>query len=159
MKPNLTLLAAGAVTVGLFAAGCGGGSDNSTSTSSSTSSLTKTEWIAKADAICKQGNQEINAAAHQTFQKGQKPNQAEQEKFATDSVVPSIQNQVDSIKALGAPAGQETQVNTILDSAQKSLDQAKSNPALLTDQGGKGQDPFAETNQLAKQYGLKVCGS
>ncbi len=154
MKRNLTSLAACALAIGLIAAGCGSSNDNSTSTSS----LTKAQWIAKADAICQQGNQEINTAGKQLFGNQQAPpSQADQEKFASDTLVPNIQKQIDDIRALGAPSGDEDQVNAILDAAQKGVDQAKANPSLLTEQGS-GQDPFAGANKLATQYGMKVCG-
>jgi hypothetical protein len=151
MKRNLTLLAVSALAVGLVAAGCGSSNDNSTSTSS----LTKAEWIAKADAICQAGNQEINAAAHQQFPNNQKPSQADQQSFATGSVIPSVQKQLDQIKALGAPSGDETQVNAILDAVSADLDKVKSDPSLVTSNSG---DPFADANKLATAYGLKVCG-
>ena len=65
MKHNaLWLLGLAAVTA-LVVAGCGGGGDDSTSTSS----LAKPAWIAKADAICQQGNQEIEQAANEQFGK------------------------------------------------------------------------------------------
>ena len=59
--------------------------------------LTKAEWIAKADAICRQGNQQINQAAHQQFG-NQKPTAAEVQQFTANSLTPNVQSQVDQIK-------------------------------------------------------------
>jgi hypothetical protein len=146
MKLNVfavvALLAAGAI-----ATGCGSSDGNSDSTT--TASLTKAEWIAKADAICKQGNQEINQATKQ-FQG--KPTQAQFDQFATDTLAPSVQKQVDQIRALSAPGGNEAQVNAILDAAEADVNKVKANPSSI--QG----DPFADANKLARAYGLKVCG-
>jgi hypothetical protein len=144
----------------LFAAGCGG-SDNSTTTGASGASgaqgaaLSKPAFIAKADAICKQGNQTINKAAHETFSQGQQPSSADVEKFATQTVVPSIQEQITAIRALPAPSGDEDQVNTILDAVQQDLDKVKADPSLLDQQNGA---VFDKANQMAQDYGLKVCG-
>jgi hypothetical protein len=155
------LFACGAVAAGIvFAAGCGS-SDNSTTTGASGASgaagaaLSKPQFIAKADAICKQGNQAINKAAHDTFTQGQKPSSAEIEKFATDTVIPSIQEQITAIRALPAPSGDEDQVKALLDAVQASLDKVKADPSLLTQQNSTA---FDQANQMAKDYGLKVCG-
>jgi hypothetical protein len=136
----VAVLAAGAI-----ATGCGSSDDDT-----STASLTKAEWIAKADAICQQGNQEINQAAKQQFG-NQKPTAAEVQQFATGTALPNTQSQVDQIKALGAPSGDEDQVNKILDTVQADIDKAKA-------AGDIENSTFADGNALAKQYGLKVCG-
>jgi len=148
MKHNaLWLLGLAAVTA-LVVAGCGGGGDDSTSTSS----LAKPAWIAKADAICQQGNQEIEQAANEQFGKqNQEPTDAQIQQFTNESVVPSVQRQIDEIRDLGAPSGDEDQVNKILDTVQADIDKAKSATTLP-------DDPFADGNALATQYGLKVCG-
>ena len=159
MRPSLTggLAFVAILTVGLVAAGCGSGNDNSTST---TAALTKAEFLKKGNAICKKGNQQINKAANQTFTKKKYPNgpppKSVQTKFATDTLIPNIQSQIDGVNALGAPTGDEAKVKAIVDSAQSALDKAKADPTILL-QSSKN-DPFAETNKLAKAYGLTACG-
>ena len=148
MKLRATLALIAVFALGVIAAGCGGGDDNSDTT---TTSLTKAAWIAKADAICQQGNQEIDQAARQQFG-NQKPTAADVQKFATETALPNTQSQVDKIKALGAPSGDEDQVNKILDTVQADIDKAKS-------AGDIEESTFADGNALAKQYGLKVCGA
>jgi hypothetical protein len=148
---------------GLVLAGCGGGSSSSTTGASGTSgaqgaALSKSEFVAKGNEICAKGNQEINAEAKKIFTSGQAPSQATQEKFVTDTVIPSVQGQVAGIEALTPPAGDEDQVNAITDAAQSALDKAKQDPSLLTDQA-QGGDPFAQANKLANAYGLTKCGS
>jgi ABC-type lipoprotein release transport system permease subunit len=145
MKLNAIFVVVVALALVGIAAGCGSGGDSST-----TSSLTKAEWIAKADAICQQGNQEIEQAAKQQFG-NQRPTAAEVQQFATGTALPNTQSQVDKIKALGAPSGDEDQVNHILDTVQADIDKAKA-------AGDIENSTFADGNALAKQYGLKVCG-
>jgi hypothetical protein len=147
MKRNAIMLLGLAAVAALVVAGCGGGGD-----STSTSSLAKPAWIAKADAICQQGNQEIQQAANEQFGKqSQQPTDAQVQQFTSESVVPSVQKQVDQIRDLGAPSGDEDQVNKMLDTVQADIDKAKSATTLAG-------DPFADGNALALQYGLKVCG-
>ena len=153
MRPRL-LIPLVALAAGLILAGCGGGDSSSTSTALSTSA-----FLAQGNEVCAKGNKEINAAAKKIFTQSQAPSQATQEKFVTDTVIPSIQGQIDGIEALSPPTGDEDQVQAITDTAQSALDKAKSDPSLLTDQGGGQNDPFAEANKLANAYGLDQCGS
>ena len=152
MKLNASIAVAAVFAAGVIAAGCGS-SSNSNSTSTSTSSLSKTEWIAKADAICKSSNDATNAAGKQQFG-NQQPSKAQLTTFVTGTVIPGVQKQLDQIKALGAPTEQGSQAEAVVNAAQAELDKVKADPSLVT---GKG-DPFAQVNQQARAYGLKVCG-
>jgi hypothetical protein len=163
MRARLVVPLVGLVA-GLVLAGCGGGGSSSSTTGASGTSgaqgaaLPKSEFVAKGNAICAKGNQEINAEAKKIFTSSQAPSQATQEKFVTDTVIPAIQQQIDGIDALPAPSGDEDQVQAIVDAAQSALDKAKQDPSLLTDQA-QGGDPFAQANKLADDYGLTKCGS
>ena len=143
MSPSRTPLIIGLIAAaGLIAVGCGG-------SDSSTSSPSKAEFVAKADAICKQGSQQIEQAAKETFSGG-RPTPQQEQQFITQTVVPQSQSQIDQIRALGAPAGDEDQVNRILDAAQAATDQVKSTSDIE-------ESSFAQANALAKQYGLVAC--
>ena len=149
-KAILTTLAL-VVASAAIAVGCG----SSDSDSTTSEALSKSEFLKQGNAICKQGNQEINAAFNDAFGGGSKPSQDEIDQVVTDTVVPSIQGQIDDLSALTPPSGDEDTVNNILDEAQTALDQVKDDPSAIT---GK-DDPFAQANQDAKAYGLTVCGS
>jgi hypothetical protein len=151
---TLPLVAAAAFAV-MLVSGCGSSSSSTNSSSTSATALTKPEFIAKADAICKQGNQVINAAGNKIFSGG-KPSKSQVTQFVTATIIPSIQTEVDSIKALTPPAGDSDQINQLLTDVQSSIDKAKQNPELLA---SKNSSVFAQANKEAKAYGLKVCGS
>lgn len=156
---SIRFLIVGALAAGLIAAGCG--SDDNTDKqsfgtsvgSASTSSLSKAEFIAQAGAICESSNQQLNQAGQAL---GPNPTPEEVDSFVSDNLVPSIQQQIDDIGALGAPAGDEQTVTAILDAADSALQQIEADPTLIT---GNGSDPFAQANQLADDYGLAACGS
>jgi hypothetical protein len=141
------------LTVGLLAAGCGSSKKTTTTTAAA---LTKAAFLKKANAICKRGNQQIGKVGQQIFSPKKRPSQAQTMKFVTATVIPSVQSQIDQIRALGAPAGDQAKVNAIVTSAQSALDKGKKDPALLA---GNGPGPFKKTNQLGRAYGLTVCGS
>jgi uncharacterized protein (UPF0333 family) len=144
-----------ALSVVLTLAACGSSDD---SNSSSTASISKSEFLKKGNAACQQGNQQINAAGKQVFGTNgnhKNPTQAEQTKFATDTLIPVVQKEIDQIKTLGAPKGDEAQVKAVVDAAQAALDKGKANPTALIQ---SDSDPFAKANKLANDYGLTVCG-
>jgi hypothetical protein len=135
----------------LVVAGCGGSSSSTTTTAAA---LTKSQFLAKGNAICKKGNQAIDKAARQAFSKGQRPSGSQLKDFATKTLIPNIQEQITAIKALPAPSGDQAQVTKIVTDAQAALDKAKQDPSSLT---SNGQGPFKQVNQETKAYGLTAC--
>jgi hypothetical protein len=145
---SMTVVAAVATTliVGL-AVGCGS-SNNSNSTS--TAALSKSAFLAKANAICTQGNQKQEAAGKAL---GEQPSQAQIATYVSSSFAPNIQAQIDGVRALGAPSGDDAAVTNMLDIAQADLNKVKANPALLAG----NTDQFANFAKLAHPYGLVDC--
>ena len=131
-----------ATTAAVVLAGCGGDDDT----------LTKSQFIKQADAICKQGNKRIEAQAEDTLPANEPPSKAQLTTFATETLIPDIQRQVDEVRELNEPSEDEDQVNAFLDSAQSELDKGEEDPLYIT-----SDKSFAKTNRLGKQYGFKVC--
>jgi hypothetical protein len=155
LSKRLILLLAGAMAIGAVAAGCGGSDDDS-----DTTALTKQQFIAQADAICKKGNAEIDEgfesfAKENGLPKNQEPTDEQGTELVETVIVPSIQTQSEGIRSLGAPDGDEDEISAMLDSLDEGIEEVEEEPeALFTSKS----DPFAEPNKLAKAYGLEVCG-
>lgn len=164
---NKRLLTAGALALvaGSIAAGCGGGDDSNTvsgptGATGAQGPLSKDAFLAKANEICKKGDQSLNQAGKKFFnglglKQGDQPTAEQIQQFAADTAIPNIQAQITAIEALPAPSGDEDQVTAITDSAQEALDKLKADPSLLSDSGAS--DPFADVDKLARQYGLDEC--
>jgi hypothetical protein len=152
-KPFIALLAALAA-ISMIAAGCGGGSDST----DSTSSLTKAEFVKQGNAICAKGNKEIQEGFEE-FEKEhgsqKQPTKAELSEAVETIVLPAVRQQVEGVKALPAPSGEEAEVEAITDAAEEALEQGEEDPASLTTEKA---DPFAKANELANEYGLTKCG-
>jgi hypothetical protein len=152
---NKAFLAALAVLVALatVVAGCGGGDDSGTS-----GSLTKAEFIKKADAICEEGNDSINTEVDEfAEEKGttsEKMTKEQQEEFVEQVVAEDIRSQAEEIGDLGAPSGDEEQIEAMVEAVEDGADEIEEEPKVLF---GKA-NPLAEGTKLAKEYGLKVCG-
>jgi hypothetical protein len=142
-------VAAVLATSAIAAAGCGGSDDNDSGLK--TSDLSKSEWIAKADQICAESDEGIERQAGEFF-KG-KPTPETQAQFVQQAVIPGIESANSQIRELGAPEGDEDQVQAMLDAADEGLAKVKADPSAL-ERGAL--DPGSA---LSRQYGLKVCGS
>jgi hypothetical protein len=153
MKRNMTLLVAGILATGLIAAGCGGDDDDG---DGGGDALTKEEFLAQGNAICEEGNAEIETAFESAIG-NQQPTQEQLIAVVEDSLIPSVQGQIDDIRELAPPEEDEDRITEFLDKAELALQDIKEDPSLATQEGG--EDPFAEVNQEATEIGLTACAS
>jgi hypothetical protein len=137
----------------LLAAGCGDDDESQVDDGGETQS--KAAWVEQADGICAAADQDLNQAIAQQFG-NQPPTDAEQEQFASDELVPSLQSQHDEIAQLAAPEGAEHQAEALLAALQSGIDALKADPASI--QAAGADAPLGEANQLADQLGLTDCG-
>src|SRR5437764_3442172 len=152
-RPTLVLALMAVLTVGL-AAGCGSNNKSSGSAKSRTSTpaITKAQFLKAGNAICARGNRQIGNAANRLFPRsGGKPSQAKLSAFARTTIIPSVQRQIDEIKALGAPAGGQATVNAIVGAAQAALDKGKRDPAVLTTNGPGPFKRRSEERRVCKE--------
>jgi hypothetical protein len=137
------------LVLALMLAGCGGSDDSTEQVAQD-----KVVFLEKADAICAKGNQRVETANEEAF--GDEPAKpAEVEQFVQAELVPAVQAQVNQIRALPMPSGDEEEVEEMLDAAQSDIDKAKSEPNLAVE----NKPLFVDANALASDYGLTECGS
>lgn len=145
-KKLLTLLAALFATSALIAAGCGG--DDS---SSDEPAPTKAEYITQADDICAADQEEIQTAAADVS--GDPSDPATQE-VVTNDVLPIYQDQLDELRGLTPPEGDEEATEGIYNALEEALSAVEEDPAAIGD-----PTTFADANEQATEYGLEVCGA
>ena len=158
MNRLIALLAAlGAIA--LLVAGCGS-SDNGT-TDTTTASLTKAEFLKQGNAICAAGNKKLEAGfesfgkEHNLSEK-KEPTEAEFEELAETVLVPGVQSQVEGLRALGTPEGDEGELDELLTSAEEAVEEVEEEPQLIAEENG--EEPFSTVNKEARAYGLTTCG-
>ena len=143
------------VALALTGAGCGDDDEPAgTGGSSGGDALTKEQFLEQGNAICAAGNAELDAEGATL---GTAPTPGEIEDFALNELVPNVQNQIDELRGLTPPEGDEETVDEILKAAEEGVAAIEQNPASAFDDGGA--DPFGQANQLAADYGLVACGS
>jgi hypothetical protein len=154
MEKTFIPLLAGALAIALVAAGCGGGSG------SSTASISKAEFEKQGNAICAQGEKRIQQEARKYAKEHhlqQKPTTAQFTEIAETIVIPGIQQQLDELRALGAPAGEESQVKETFAAVEEGLEEIKKEPAKVIQPEGS-IPAFAKANKMARGLGLETCG-
>ncbi len=159
----------GAVVVAVLVTGCGGGSGSSTGEADE-ARLSHAEWVSQADAICSVDH-EANATLESEFQalaKGGLTSAKVREEAAEllRGAVPSVETEVEGIRALRPAPADEAQVIRVVGGLERTqrLDE-KLAEALET---GSAQELEAVIGQvaangtrleaLAGELGTKVCG-
>jgi hypothetical protein len=147
------------VAIAAIVAGCGS-SDDSSGTTDVTVTVTKTQLIKQGDAICKQSDTEIEEgferfAEENDIPQNQEPSNAQGVEIIETVIVPSIKTQAELIRDLGAPQGDEDQIDAMLDSLDEAVEKAEENPEALFDEK---TDPFGDAKDKATAYGFKACG-
>lgn len=145
----MALVVVGAVLV----SGCGGGED----TADATETLTKAEFIEQGEVICKevvkQREQAINKFGEENGFSLQAANKKQLEELVTEVALPTLHQQTEKFRALGAPKGDEAQVDEIIVGWESATKEVEENPGLATE-----GDPFDEADAQARAYGFKFCG-
>jgi hypothetical protein len=144
--------------------GCGSSSSSSSgstagsaSSAEGSSSLSKAEFVEQADEICTEGKQkgleEMSAYAKAHASPGE-PKLETLAKALQAAFLPAVQTQVDEIRALGAPQGDEAEVKAILAALEEAVESAsKSSPSAGPNFGSN----FKHSGELAREYGLNGC--
>ena len=152
----LSGVAVAVIAAALFV-GCGG-SDDSTE-SIATSDLTKVQWIKRAGPICTKGNvpvlSELVAYQEKHPAKTERESEAVTGKALRAVVPPAISKEVEKIRALGAPSGDEQQIEEFLEAMEADIKSVEEG-ALLSS-AAELDKKFRRSGQLARQYGLEEC--
>jgi len=156
---RLTAWGVVAIVAALLLAGCGGSND-----SSSGSSISKEEFIAKADAVCKQSNKRMEKELFEFLRQNRtgggslrKPSVAQNEKFIASVLVPNLRREIKELKALGVPDGDEEKVGAMISALEEGLETAENETATVA--AGTSDMIFGIASRLAAEYGLETCGT
>jgi hypothetical protein len=150
LLPLVALLAAAVI------AGCGSGGDSSASsvpTTVTTSSLGKAAFVKRANAICTQGTEKVEAtAAKASSSKGQS-SEASAEAFGL-AFLSMVDRATAEIRELGAPQGDEEEVEAILGAMQEAAGSAKEKSDTSIEGLARR---FRGSDKLASSYGIDGC--
>lgn len=117
--------------------------------------LTKEALIEQGDEICRRADK-AQEGALKDFLKD-KPNSQGSAAGRAETVeqagLPPIKVEVDELAALGAPQGDEAEVEAIIEGIERAIEEGEAKPLSLL----SSTNPFVEVGKLAKKYGFKAC--
>ena len=140
---TITLLVMAAVVLGA----CGGADDPR---------LTKAEFVEQGSAICAEGNARIESAAQSAFSEpGKIPSLPEVSQFASETVAPTIEEEVERLSELRPPEDDEERIDDILQAGSDGVDTVRQDPSIIL---STNDDGFGRYQELSQAYGLQNCG-
>jgi hypothetical protein len=162
MKRKLAGALATLLVAGVAVAGCGGGDDKTASTTppAGGAELTKAQYVAAADKVCKETTDKIAVAATNLRKAAEKSGTIpvpRVTKFLTDTSLPAYEGMLAKLRTLTPPKQDETTIDGLVAALAGAIDTAKADPAKYSKNGAP--DPFDDANSRALAYGMKVCGS
>lgn len=143
---------AGLVVAGVAIGGCGSGDSSGSETSSEP--LTKTAFVKQAEEICHQGLVEKDDGVQKALKQlaGSKPAADANAAVVEEAVLPPYRQIIDRLGQLGAPKGDEAEVEKIVEQYEAALKKAEADPAKAAE-----QNPFSAADKTAEAYGLEGC--
>jgi hypothetical protein len=142
-------LIAGVVALLVFGVvGCGDGD-------STEEALTKAQFLRQGNAICFKKEKERNDIINEEGARlsGKTKNLvAEQEKLVL-KILPTYEESAAGLDELGAPEGDEKQVEAIVKAMEEAAEKVKADPGTAV----TTSLPFKKPNELNEGYGLKAC--
>jgi hypothetical protein len=160
------LRAARAAVLGILAvailpatSGCGNGGDPATANSAGAPtvrvSVTKAEFIKRANAICNRALEEQEAAvaaAERKLGHGRPVSNAQRERVLITLTPRFFERKTEALAKLPAPAGSEAQVRAIIVGYEAGVREIEARPVTVV----RGT-PFLEGRKAAGRYGLSKC--
>lgn len=177
LKPALAAIIATAICA-LAVLGCGGssssadqtagdgGSSKAAASSETNSTLTKSEFLKQANAVCANVEKEVQGkvAAYlkskgiKEIGEGKSPDEAEaqQSEVVEKFGLPALRKQQTEIEALGPPSQDEAQVKAYLAALEEGIEEGERKPALVYSSSLKA---LAASDKIAAELGLKACSN
>jgi hypothetical protein len=142
------------------AAGCGSDDDAAPASAADGAPLTKAQFIASADKICKETTVKLTSAAANLREATKKTGTVPVRRvaaFLTKTSLPAYDAMLEDIRALTPPKRDEQTIDGLVAALAGAIDTARSDPLKYSDP--RTPDPFLDANKRAVGYGMKVCGS
>jgi hypothetical protein len=153
---NGIFLLAGVCAMAVLAAGCGGSSGDSTITESS---ISKDQYIIKANGICERGTKKIQTDFGVFLKEKEnvtKPTNADYTELYEKVLAPNVSAEIEELRELGAPKGDGSEIEAILVAREGSMTRAEEDPEAIVNDSKK---VFGKASKLAGDYGLKLCAN
>jgi hypothetical protein len=150
VKKGIFSAAAAACALALLGLGCGGGDGSDEVTASS---ISKSEYIKQASAVCEGAAKRIKTdfGVYTREHAGDKSGADTAELFEA-VFLPNAEQEIDELRELGAPEGDVKTVEAMLSAREDALTKVQANP-----KSGLTNKPFEKSIKAAEDYGVIAC--
>jgi hypothetical protein len=143
-------------TIAAVAVGCGSDDSGSSSESGQAGSITNAKFVTQANTICLQARNKMRSdIAAWVRENGSAVPHDAGVKASRATLLPTLQSQVEEIRELGAPDGEEDQVDAFLAAMQDAVDANMENDVSLYDESFS--KAFSQSGELARALGINAC--
>jgi hypothetical protein len=155
--------------IAVFSIGCGGGDSDASGAGAdsgapdgqiATSSLGKAQFVAKINAFCKARHQqvvrEVTDFSLSYAQRNPDADVGDAYPGGIRLLLAQIQDQVDAVRDLGAPAGDESKVEAILVAMEDGIEATEKKQPI--ENATQVFLAFKPSTDLLNAYGLDACG-
>ena len=116
----------------------------------------KAEFVTAANALCtkwqRQAQTKLTALFKSASAEGSK--QAAMQRIVEKAIAPTMEAEAEGLRALGAPQGEEEEVEAVAAAIEAVVDEARQDPtAFVTD-----ANAFKSAEHAARAYGIGACG-
>lgn len=150
---RLTLLFPLVLLIAIFAAGCGGGDDDSTDSGTTGSAGADKTWLAETDQYCAEANGALQQTAVKRFSDGQ-PSKKQAIAFVNSEIVPSYRQQLKALRKLTPPNDQQEDFDKVVIAFQSDIQALEKDPGSVL----KG-NVLLSSSKAATELGLLNCGT
>lgn len=122
-----------------------------------TSSLDKREFVKRASDACSREREDLIEEVEAFAKKhGEKdiPEDVLFTRMARQVMLPTIESEIDAVRKLGAPEGEEEEVEAILAAQQEAVEEARGQKASSYEDV---EEHFVDATELYKAYGFTAC--
>jgi hypothetical protein len=160
------MLLLAAIAIAAMVAGCGGSGDSAGSGSGATvttSSLSKGEFVAQASKACQRLRKNLlgRVLAYTQQHESKDPSRAEETALFAGMtkvvLLPTIRKELVALRRLGAPAGEEGEVEALIASEQNAVDSIAKLKHIVS--RFEIERYFVESAKLFREYGLAGCAN
>jgi hypothetical protein len=153
----LTTTLAAAMAVAVIAMGCGSDEDSGSASAGDSSSLSKAEFVKQANAACLKPRetalQEVAAYSQKHRSEGLSDTLLGRKAIKV-VLLKTFEEEIAALRALGAPEGDEEEIDAMLAATQSALDEAKELPKTSSKEV---ESYFGDADKKLRQYGLTGC--
>jgi hypothetical protein len=145
-------MAVAVVALAASASGCGS-DDDGPPNAYAEDVIAKADFIQAANAACGARIDQMKEESERVFVRaGKKSPEAGAKLLIEEVVVPGFEGELEDLRALEPPPGDEAEVEGVISAIQEMLDRTRK------DLGNDRIYPYRKTENLASAYGLPACG-